>query len=150
MTLQRQIKELHDHFIIREPSHFGPRHLVSSFFGSILVALTFMFKGLLFEVSQGLQFNNLVLITLSTWLILSAEIYYIGYARVQQKPKRKFGQFWIKRLMAYYAIGLFVSTTLVYLYGLHLLIGPEFYKIIVAVSFPASLGAAAADLLNKY
>jgi len=150
--LHRDVEELKRHLIEKEPTHFGARDIFTAFFGAILVGLTFTLKGLLFNVSKALTVKELSLIILATVIVLTAEIYLIGYQRVKKKEERKFGQFWIKRLLTYYGIALIVSASLIYIYGLHNLAADPYHvtKIVIAVSMPCAIGAAAADLLNRY
>jgi uncharacterized membrane protein len=84
--------------------------------------------------------------------ILTAEIYYIGYARVHDKQNRKFGQFWGKRVVAYMAVGFLTSVFLIYLYGLNYLVESEMHLryLILALALPCCIGASVTDLLKKY
>jgi uncharacterized membrane protein len=150
--LQKDVEILKRHLIEKVPPHFGARHIFTAFFGAILVGLTFTLKGLLFNVSNALTIKELSLIIFATVVVLTAEITFIGYNRVKKKEERKFFQFWIKRLLTYYGIALIVSVGLVYIYGLYnLALGPHHVlKIVIAVSMPCAIGAAAADLLNRY
>lgn len=146
------VRAIKNKLLHKEPEHFSKKRIFAAFFGAILVGLTFTLKGLLFQVSQAFTEQEMVLLVLATLIILTAEIYLIGYSRVQNKRRRPFGQFWLKRILTYYAIGMIVSVGLVYIYGLHnFAINPyHAVKMALAVSMPASIGAAAADLLEQY
>ena len=150
--IAQDTKVLRERLVEKEPGHFSTRRIVSAFFGALFFGFTFVLKGLLIEVGIQLSNLHLTLITLATWTILSAEIYYVGYSRVQNQHKRHFGQFWLKRIASYYLIALFTSFLLLSVYGIPELLGSLWYtfKLVIAVSFPAAVGAAAADLLGKY
>ena len=88
-------------------------------------------------------------------IILTAEIYFIGYNRVTKKTQRKFGQFWLKRIISFYSVALITSTLLIYLFGLNLLPDVannlnDILKLVVLISMPCAIGAAITDLLKKY
>jgi len=150
--IERDIKLLRERLVEKVPGHFGMRHVITSFFGALFFGFSFMLNGLLFEVGLRLQATNLILITLSTWLILSAEIFFVGYTRVPDTHKRPFGQFWAKRILTYYLISILTAVLLLTAYGIPLLAGSVLntFKLVIAVSFPAAVGAATADLLGKY
>ncbi|MBW3019296.1 DUF2391 family protein [Candidatus Woesearchaeota archaeon] len=150
--LAADIKEIKNHLIEKEPTHFDAEHIFKAFFGAILVGLTFTLKGLLFQVSQAFTNQEIALLIAATIVILTAEIYLVGYKRVKNKKTRKFGQFWLKRLFSYYLIGILVAIGLVYIYGLHNFAVTPYHaiKMVIAVSMPAAIGAAAADLFEKY
>ena len=146
------VKILRERLVEKVPGHFGIKHIITAFFGALFFGFSFMLSSLLFQVSLALTHQDLMLITVATWLILSAEIYFVGYTRVPDPTKRPFGQFWAKRILTYYFIALFVSFMLITLYGL-----PKFapgtenvFKLVIAISFPAAVGAAVSDLLGKY
>ena len=133
------------------PEHFGAKDIVYSFFGALVIGLTFMFKGLLIQAGMNLRWENVVLIVLTTLLILTFEIYFIGYSRVRNKEKRPFAQFWAKRLISIYLISIAVSFMLAYLFGINYMAGNTevLLKIIFAVSMPCAIGAAFTDLLKR-
>ncbi|MBI4145846.1 DUF2391 family protein [Candidatus Woesearchaeota archaeon] len=143
---------LRERLVEKVPARFGMRHLVSAFFGALFFGFTFVLKGLLIEVGINLSGANLLLITFATFAILSAEIFFVGYSRVPDKHKRPFGQFWRKRIIAYYGIALFVSFLLLSVYGIPEIVGSSWltFKLVIAISLPAAVGAAMADLLGKY
>jgi uncharacterized membrane protein len=150
--IARDVYILKERLVERVPGHFGMSHIMTSFFGALFFGFTFVLKGLLLQVGLALSSFHLMLITITTWALLSAEIYFVGYRRVPNKDRRPFGQFWAKRIIAYYLISLFVSFLLLFVYGITTMV-PEPYlvfKLVVAVSFPAAVGAAVADLLGKY
>ncbi len=144
-TIRRKLVE-------KTPEHFDMRHVVTAFFGALFFGFTFVLKGLLFQVGLSLTNMELMLLTLATWGILTAEIYFVGYTRVPDPHKRPFGQFWAKRFFTYYIIALFTSFLLLTLYGSQkFAAGPyDIFSLVIAISFPTATGAAAADLLGKY
>ena len=151
-SIAKDVKQIRDYLLFKEPEHFSAKRIVAAFFGALFLGLTFTLKGLLFEVSQAMSKQEVTLIIIGTIAILTAEIYFVGYKRVRRKKQRKFGQFWIKRMLAYYAIAIFVATVLVHMYGLQNFAVSQEHMInmIIAVSLPCATGAAAADLLEKY
>ncbi|PIN76036.1 hypothetical protein COV18_01275 [Candidatus Woesearchaeota archaeon CG10_big_fil_rev_8_21_14_0_10_37_12] len=148
--LSRDIADIKS-LLKKVPEHFDASHVIAAFFGALFFGFTFVMKGLLFRVGLGLQSWNIFMIVIATVLIVSAEIYFIGYRRVENKHERKFGQFWLKRIVVYYVIALIVASLLLYIYGLFSgLLPGDAFRLIIAVSFPAAIGAASADLLRKY
>src|SRR3989338_10522871 len=75
------------------PEHFSSKDIVRSFFGAAFIGSTFIFTRTLIEVSTILDSTRIMLIIISTIGILTAEIYYIGYQRVENKKIRPFAQF---------------------------------------------------------
>jgi len=146
------VKILRERLVEKVPGHFGIKHIITAFFGALFFGFSFMLSSLLFQISLALTQKDLILITAATWLILSAEIYFVGYTRVPDTKTRPFGQFWAKRILTYYFIALFVSFMLITLYGLpRFAAGTEnVFKLVIAISFPAAVGAAVSDLLGKY
>lgn len=134
--------------------HFGKKDIVISFFGALIVASGFIFKGNILLISHKLSFLRLFWIIIATVLIILAEIYFIGYSRVRNKKKRPFMEFAIKRVVTVYAMCLFVGGFLAFLYNLHHIEGNgtaiHLFKIAVAISFPASIGATLTDLFKKF
>lgn len=153
--IKKGVDELRDKLLVAEPAHFSKRDLIDAFFGALFLGIPFSIKGLLITVSQALDKNHIIIIILSTLLILTGEIYFIGYSRVTKKSERKFCQFWLKRITAFYFVAIATAAFLVYLFGLNLL--PEIannpeniQKLIVLISVPCAIGAAITDLLKKY
>jgi uncharacterized membrane protein len=146
------IRILRERLVEKIPAHFTMRQVVVAFFGALFFGFTFVLKGLLLDVGLRLDAFQLTLITICTWVILTAEIYFVGYHRVPDKDKRHFGQFWAKRFFTYYFISLFVAYLLLSVYGITAIAGSaiNMAKLVIAVSFPAAIGAAASDLLGKY
>jgi len=150
--IAQDTRVLRERLVEKVPGHFGMKHVIAAFFGALFFGFTFVLKGLLFNIGLTLTGFELVMITLVTWLILTAEIYFVGYTRVPDKYRRKFGQFWAKRILTYYCIAIATSFLLLSLYNITYLAGTSYnvLKLVVAVSFPAAIGAGGADLLGKY
>jgi len=134
------------------PEHFSVKDIVRSFFGAAFIGSTFIFTRTLVEISPLLDTLRILIIIFSTVGILTAEIYFIGYQRVEDKNKRHFGQFWFKRLVTFYSVGILVSAYLAFIYNITFLVGPpeNIAKLILAASMPCSIGASITDLLKKY
>lgn len=145
---------LRERLVEKIPGHFDTKHIIAASFGALFFGFTFVLKGLLIDVGLLLSTSDLILMTLAAWIILTAEIYFVGYARVplNQRRLRHFGQFWAKRIFTYYFISIAVSFLLLYLYGIAQLVATpdNMLKLVVAISFPAAVGAAVSDLLGKY
>jgi len=153
--IKKELDELKKGLLIVEPAHFSKRDLIDAFFGALFLGVTFAIKGLLIQVSLALDNLHLVLIVISTLLLLTAEIYFIGYNRVIKKSQRRFGQFWLKRIVSFYFVAVLTATFLVYLFGLNSLpdIANNFQnvlRLIVLISLPCGIGAAITDLLKQY
>jgi len=153
--LIQDIRTIKNKLVEREPKPFGFRDIIHAFFGSLIFGLTFALKGLLVEVGLLLTAAQQILIVISTLIILTIEIYFIGYRRVRAKEERKFLQFWLKRLITFYLVAILVSFFIIYVYGLYNLptVGgslSNMLKLVVVVSMPAAVGAGLADLVKRY
>lgn len=150
--IAKDVAILRERLVEKIPGHFGAEHVMVAFFGALLFGFTFVLKGLLFNVGLMLNWKHLIYITLATWILLTAEIYFVGYKRVPNKYQRHFGQFWAKRIVTYYFIALVTAALLLWLYQITEIAGTAYniLKLVVAVSFPAAIGAAISDLLGKY
>lgn len=150
--IESQISNLYEKLYEKRPSHFHFRDVINAFMGSTILGLTFVFKGSLIELSLTLTKYHLFFIILTTAILLTFQIYFVGYSRVKQKKKRKFDQFWAKRFFTLYGIAVFVSLALVYLFNMNSLTSSLFdiFKIVVAVSMPCAIGAAVPSLLKRY
>ncbi|MEM4282133.1 MAG: DUF2391 family protein [Candidatus Woesearchaeota archaeon] len=144
------VRLIREEMVEKVPSHFSPRHITSAFFGALFIGMMFVIKGLLLQVASILTSRHLWIIAAATFIILTGEIYFVGYSRVKDKSKRPFGQFWFKRIVSYSIIAVLVSYFLVYIYGINILAGANTYKVIVALLLPCAVGASLADLLKQY
>ena len=131
------------------PEHFSHREVIVATITALFIGLSFILNTLLFNASKELNAFQLASIVLATVIVLSLEIYFVGYARVHDK-RRHFGQFWAKRFFSFYLVSIFVSGILIYLYGLETLAGNSLVtlKVIIAASFPCAIGTALSDLLK--
>jgi len=138
--------------IERVPDHFNKKDLAYEFFGAILIGLTFIFKGALIKTVGVLDVTRIMLILVFTFLILIAQIYFIGYVRVRHKERRHFGQFLTKRLLSLYFTSLVVSFIMVYLFGANILAGStyESFKLVIVLTVPCAIGAAIPSILRQY
>ena len=153
--VKQEVDEIRDRLLIAEPAHFSIRDVVDAFLGALFLGVTFALKGLLVSVSLLLTNPHIIFLILSTLLILTAEIYFIGYSRVTKKSERKFCQFWIKRLFTFYLVAMITSAFLVYVFGLNNLAEisndpRHIFNLVVIVAMPCAIGAAITDLLKKY
>ncbi len=150
--IEREIHNLYEKLYEKRPSHFHFRDIINSFVGSLILGLTFVFKGSLIELSLTLTKVNISFIILVTAIILTFQIYFMGYSRVKHKKRRKFGQFWAKRFFTLYFIAILVSFMLVYLFNMDAVASnfTNVLKIVIAVSMPCAIGAAIPSLLKHY
>jgi len=153
--IEREVHMLKEELVEKVPSHFSAKHLASASVGALLMGMTFaLTKQLVFEVAPAFGPGHVIGLIATTIALLSAEIYFIGYSRVKDKEKRTrpFGQFWLKRFVAYYGIALITSVGLVYIYGYNqfLIHTSDVFKVVIAISLPAAVGASLADLLKQY
>jgi uncharacterized membrane protein len=150
--LVRDVHRIKEESVERVPRHFTMKSFVAATFGALFFGLTFALKGLLLQVTQQFPVYHKWYIMFAILVILSAEIYSIGYSHVKNKEKRGFGQFWFKRIVTYAVVGFFVSVFLVYVYALNqLVVSPEhLINTIVALALPCCIGASIADLLKQY
>jgi uncharacterized membrane protein len=150
-SIKMEVDELHSKVCLKEPKHFSSKNIAESFFGALLIGFTFVFKGLLIDVSINLPWSNIIMIIFSTILILAVEIYFIGYRKVQNKKERKLGQFMFKRMLTMYLISLFVSSFLLFIFGFLSLVGTmeQYLKLIFVVAMPCAVGSVIPNMLKK-
>jgi uncharacterized membrane protein len=98
-----------------------------------------------------MTYGHIAVLIIVTFIMLTIEIYFIGYARVRDKKSRPFSEFWGKRIFTFWLVALFVSGGISLLFAYDaILTTTEFVKFVLVLSFPASVGAAIADLLKRY
>ncbi len=153
MSLQTDVNEIKK-ILLREapPELFSFKDVARSFFGALFLGFAMLSK-LLVELAPNLKNNHVLLIIIFTIIILTMEIYFIGYARLTpaEKKTRYFGEFWTKRFVTFYVVAILVSVLLVWIYNINsLLPAADNFKLIVSLSMPCAIGAATADLLRKY
>jgi uncharacterized membrane protein len=151
-AIKKDIDTIRRELVDKTPEHFSQKDVLRSFMGSLFLAFSVAFSSNILNAARSVPDTHLKLVILFTTIILTAEIYFIGYQRVEDKSKRKFGQFWIKRLLAFYVVALVVSVVITYIFGLiYLVDSPEhYYRMVLLISGPASIGASISDLLKKY
>ncbi|PLW80319.1 hypothetical protein C0585_03310 [Candidatus Woesearchaeota archaeon] len=136
----------------KRPSHFSRRDIINAFFGALIISLTFALKGGLVDTAISLNTFHIEAIIAFTFLILVAEIYFIGYSRVEDKRLRPFGQFLTKRLVTLYVISLSIALILVYLLNINERVG-DFHntmKAVVIITMAGAIGSAVPNLLKQY
>jgi len=150
--IKRNLRILKNKLVERIPYHFSKKDMVNAFFGSLIIGLTFMFKGALVQTGAALSNGRIIFIILLTLTILIAEIYFIGYSRIRHKKQNHFKQFLSKRLFSLYSIALVVSFLLVYTFGVDILAGSfyETMKIVIILAMPCAVGAAIPSLFRSY
>ena len=151
--IQSKIDALNKKLFQKGLGHLRMNETINAFMASLILGLTFVFKGSLIDISLTLSNIHLTWIIALTSILLTFEIYYVAYSRVGRKERktRKFGQFWAKRFFTLYGIAFLVSLLLVYLFNMDSLAG-SFYgvlNIVVAVSMPCALGAAIPSLIKQ-
>ncbi len=148
--VDHQIKKIEDKIVFlekelleKQPPHFNIEDMVYAFLGAVLIGLTFLLKGALIRTSLNFTLVNIILIIIATWILLAAQIYYVGYVKVRRKAKRPFGQFLFKRIISMSIVSFAAAFFLVYIYGINYMV-PDFYglfKIVVAIFMPCAVGA---------
>ena len=141
----------HEVLSVTPPDYFSMKDVARSFFGALFLASTFIFSSALETQAHLLSLFHVLLIILVTIAVLSVEIYFIGYERIRDVKHRPFYEFWGKRIITFYCVAIIVAFGLSYLYAFDLVLDPSaMLRFCVILSFPASVGAALADLLKRY
>ncbi|MEK6823175.1 MAG: hypothetical protein AABY13_05070, partial [Nanoarchaeota archaeon] len=76
------------------PPHFSMKDIARSFFGALFLASTFIFSSQLVHQTALLSSGHIVAIIIATVVVLTVEIFFIGYERVPDRRERRFLQFW--------------------------------------------------------
>jgi len=150
--IKNDVEKIRDKLIDHTPEHFSKQDLVRASIGALFLGFSVLFSGNLVNLSIKIPTPHLFIIVLATVFILTVEIYVIGYSRVVDKVSRRFGQFWMKRITAFYATAIIVASLLAFIFGLYYLLPDftSFFHLIVIVSAPCAIGASLGDLLKKY
>jgi len=150
--IENQISNLTEKLLEKRPSQFSKRDIVNAFFASLIVGLTFVLKGALISTAAGLDTEHIIFILVSTVLILTAEIYFVGYSRVRTKARRRLGQFWLKRFSTIFVISIITATYLIYVFGLDAILGSNnnILKAVIMLTMPCAVGAAIPGLLKQF
>jgi uncharacterized membrane protein len=151
-AIKKDVEKIKKELIDKTPDHFSQKDVLRSFMGSLFLTFSVAFSGNILTVAYKIPDKHLYLVSIFIIIILTAEIYFIGYSRVEDKQQRKFGQFWIKRLVAFYLVAFIVSFIISYIFGIIYLVNDigHYFKLILIISGPASIGASISDLLKKY
>ena len=151
VRIKDEVDKLCEKIIEKPIKPFSGKDIVHALFGALVIGLTFVFKGLLIEVGLNLPWQNIVIIIITTLLILTCEIYFIGYSRVKNKKERPVGQFIFKRLVTMYTIAFLVSLLLLSIFGFLTLSGSlgNFFKLVFVIAMPCSVGAAIPNMLKQ-
>lgn len=136
--------------MVQEPHHFTFMDFLRALFGSFIIGLSFLFAGSMFYYASRMELQNVIMVILLTFIIVSAEIYALSYKFVKNRKERPFHEFWAKRFFTI-TISAFVSLYIVtYIYGFNNnMTQVEMLKLISAVFLPASIGGAAIEVLKK-
>lgn len=152
--IEQDIDFLRSKLVEKHPSHFSNRDIINTLFGALIIGLTFIMKGAVVATAERLTPLHTLLIVLSTIVILTSEIYWIGYSRVEREERRRRGffQFWAKRIITLYGIAIIVSVYLVYVFGINQFFTTEqgVFNVVILLSMPCAVGAAIPHLLKKY
>jgi uncharacterized membrane protein len=151
-NIKNDLENLHKELIEKAPELFSKRDLLRAFLGSLFLGFSVLFSSNLLNVAKILPERHVYVILFFTFIVLSSEIYFIGYSRVPDKDKRPFMQFWLKRLLAFYFVAFAVSFILMYIFGLIYLIDTpaQFINAIIILTTPTAIGASIGDLIKKY
>lgn len=151
-SINSRLSTLREDLVEKVPTHFSAKDIVSAFFGALLIGLTFSLKGGTVRAAESLTNFHIIAIIFSTIVILSAEIYFVGYARVKNKKERPAGQFIIKRLITLYIISMLVSLYLVYIFALNYQFPDKYgiFSMVILISMPCAVGSAIPSILKKY
>jgi len=154
VNIDTDVHKIEYNLVERTPSKFSYRDLARSFFGALIVSFGFVLKGALVKTAVNFSIENVIGIIIASLTVLIIEVFYFGYRKIKDKHSRRLGQFILKRVPTFYLVSLLVAGGLVYLYGINndplIMASDDIINVIIAISFPASLGAGVADLIKKY
>jgi uncharacterized membrane protein len=150
--IKSDVERVKDKLIDHTPEHFSNQDLIRASIGALFLGFSVLFSGNLPVLASRIPTPYFFIIIFDTILILTLEIYIIGYSRVKDKQTRKFGQFWIKRVLAFYVTALIMATILAFTFGLQYVVSSDryFFNLVIILSAPCAIGASLGDLLKKY
>ena len=150
--IKDDVQRMRDKLIDHTPEHFSKQDFVRASIGALFLGFSVLFSKNIIDLAMQIPVQQLFVIIFGTILILTLEIYIIGYSRVTDKVTRKFGQFWMKRVAAFYMTAIIITLALAYTFGLQYLMPStgHFINFIVILSAPCAIGASLGDLLKKY
>lgn len=151
-VIKNDVERIKDKLIDHTPEHFSRQDFIRASIGALFLGFSVLFSGNLMNLAIKIPKAHLFIIILGTILILTLEIYIIGYSRVHDKETRKFGQFWIKRLLSFYVTAIVIAGILAYTFGIQYVLPDtmSFLNLIIILSAPCAVGASLGDLLKKY
>jgi len=153
MSLQNDVRLIKQEVLSETPpDYFSTKDIARSFFGALFLTSTFIFSSRITEQVKLMELPNIWALIITTFIVLTIEIYFIGYQRIRNKKERPFTEFWGKRIVTFWTMALLVSFGLAMLYAFDKVFtnAADMVKFAVVLSFPASVGAALADLLRRY
>ncbi len=150
--IKDDVQRMRDKLIDHTPEHFSKQDFVRASIGALFLGFSVLFSKNIIDLATKIPTPQLFIIIFGTIIILTLEIYIIGYSRVTDKVTRKFGQFWMKRVAAFYITAVIIAIALAYTFGLQYLMPStgHFVNFIVILSAPCAIGASLGDLLKKY
>lgn len=150
--IKDDVERIKDKLIDHTPEHFSKQDLVRASIGALFLGFSVLFSNNIVNLSTRIPVPQLFVIIFGTIIILTLEIYIIGYSRVTDKITRRFGQFWMKRVAAFYMTAVVIAALLTFTFGLQYLLPDtiHFINFIVILSAPCAVGASLGDLLKKY
>jgi uncharacterized membrane protein len=150
--IKNDVEKMKDKLIDRTPEHFSHQDFIRAGIGALFLGFSALFSGNLINIAINIPEPHLYIIIFGTLLILTLEIYVVGYSRVVDKETRKFGQFWMKRITTFYLIAVFIAFILALTFGLQYLVPStiKFLSLVIVLSAPCAIGAAFGDLIKKY
>ncbi|HYD02850.1 MAG TPA: DUF2391 family protein [Alphaproteobacteria bacterium] len=150
--IHHDVEKIKDKFVDHTPEHFSKQDFIRSAIGAIFVGFSVIFASNTVNLVLKIPDIHYYIIIFSTIVLLTAEIYTIGYSRVTDKTTRKFGQFWLKRISTFYFTAIVVASLLAFIFGLQYILPDveHFIKLIILISAPCSIGASFGDLIKRY
>jgi len=134
----------------REPHHFSLRDFLKAMLAALIVALTFVFKGSMFEYAEKMNSSHVFFVLVVTCIIVTIEIYFLGYRFVTNRKERPFYEFWAKRFFTIITSSFIMVWLIIHMYGINEYITTqEELKFIFAVLFPSAIAGAAMEILKK-
>lgn len=150
-AIHKEVDMLYEKLLIKRPEHFGYPDIFNALFAAGLFSVL-IFNILLIELALSMSIWHVAATIIATAIILTLEIYFISYSRVEEKNRRRFGQFWAKRFFTIYGVTMLICTMMIYIYNLDAMAGGlhNVAKIAIATSFPASIAAGATALSKRF
>ncbi len=137
--------------MVKEPHHFTHKDMIRAFFGSFIVAITFLFKGSMVQFAIHMNISNTISVAILTCVLLTLEIYILSYKYVKEKRKRPFLEFWAKRFFSILFTSFISIYILMFVYGIDTLVSTniELFKICMAIMLPSTVAGGAMEIIRK-